>query len=70
MLEEQAIDVRRLFLPAHGKGQEIYNELDKLAKAQGGSVFYIGQGDRLAGPETGLALPVCILSCQIRDRKS
>lgn len=56
LLEEQAIDVRRLFLPAHGKGQEIYNELDKLAKAQGGSVFYIGQGDRLAGPETGLSL--------------
>lgn len=56
LLEEQTIDVRHLLLPAHGKGQEVYNELDKLAKAQNGSVFYVGQGDRLTGQETGLTL--------------
>lgn len=56
LLEEQTIAVRHLLLPAHGKGQEVYNELDKLEKAQGGSVFYMGQGDQLAGQETGLTL--------------
>ncbi len=56
LLEQQTIPVRHLLLPAHGKGQEVYNELDNLTKAQEGSVFYIGQGNRLDGKGTGLTL--------------
>ena len=54
LLEEQTIHVSNLLLPAHGRGQEVYTELEHLAKAQNGQVCYIGQGDAISGKELRL----------------
>ena len=54
LLEEQTIRVSNLLLPAHGRGQEVYTELEHLAKAQNGQVCYIGQGDAISGKELRL----------------
>ncbi len=59
LMEEQTIKVSGLLLPAHGKGQEIYKELETLAKAQKGQVFYIGQNDSIEGEKEGLSL-ICL----------
>lgn len=61
LLEEQTIHVSNLLLPAHGRGQEIYAELEDLAKAQKGQVCYIGQGDTISGEQTGKGLRLTCL---------
>lgn len=77
LLEEGEIPVKHLILPAHGKGQEVYEELSKLAEERGSQVSYMSRGDQLAaGKKTGF-----ILTClypgepgegqrQIEDRNS
>lgn len=56
LLEESQIAVRRLALPALGKGQEVYGELAELATERGGEAVYLEAGDRIKGSDQGLSL--------------
>jgi competence protein ComEC len=48
LLEEgQDIRIRHLVLPAAGRGDEVYDRLSQLAKAQGADVIWLGTGDEL-----------------------
>lgn len=47
LMEEGVINIERLVLPAHGRGQEAYEELSKLAEGRGSQVFYMSQGEKL-----------------------
>lgn len=47
LLEKGEIDMKRLILPSHGRGQEAYEGLLKLAETRGIQVFYMSQGDQL-----------------------
>ena len=46
-LLEQGIPVRNLILPGAGRGQAVYEKLEKLAAGQGGAVYYFSQGSRI-----------------------
>lgn len=69
LMEEQTIKVSCLLLPAHGKGQEIYEELEALAKAQNGQVFYIGQNDSIREGKEGLSLTCLYPAVPGKDQK-
>ena len=57
LMEEGVINIERLVLPAHGRGQEAYEELSKLAEGRGSQVFYMNQGEKLTEKgKTGLTL--------------
>lgn len=45
---ESDIKIHNLILPAVGKGQEVYQELEILAKGKGAQVFYMEEGARIA----------------------
>ena len=65
-LLDQGIPIRNLILPEAGKGQEIYENLERLAEGQGGAVHYFSQGNRIE-KEGSLRLT---MTCLYPDRDS
>lgn len=47
MEHSEDIAVRNLILPMPGRGQEIYDELERAAEDSGGKVFYMAPSDRI-----------------------
>lgn len=57
LMEEGTINIESLVLPSQGKGQEVYEELSKLAEGKDSQVLYMSQGDQLTGKgRPGLSL--------------
>lgn len=47
LMEESSIGIKCLVLPAAGRGDKSYDRLEHLARARGGSVLWMGRGDRI-----------------------
>lgn len=71
MEQSQDIRVRKLVLPAQGRGQEVYNRLEQTALSPGGRVYYMDRGDQIQVGELSLT---CLYggdgSFQTKDRNA
>lgn len=54
MEESKDIKVRNLFLPAQGKGQDVYERLEQAARFKGGLVRYMEPGEQIRAGNLGL----------------
>lgn len=54
LTEESDIRVDNLALPAVGKGQEVYEKIEKLAKSRGAGVYYLKRGAKIQAEDLTL----------------